>query len=255
MKPPLILPDWPAPPAVRGCVTTRLGGVSAAPFDSFNLAVHVGDDPRAVAANRARLGAHLPAEPLWLDQVHGVEVMDADSQRCGTGDASVARIPGRVCAVLTADCLPVLFCNRSGTVVAAAHAGWRGLASGILERTIWRMGCAPEDILAWLGPAIGPDAFEVGPEVRAAFPEQARDAAAAFRPGEGDRLLADIYLLARLELARIGVHAVFGGGLCTVTQSGLFYSYRRDGRCGRMASLIWIAPADRETAAEPSYQG
>ncbi|MCP4637674.1 MAG: peptidoglycan editing factor PgeF [Methyloversatilis sp.] len=252
---PLILPDWPAPPAVRACVTTRLGGVSAAPFDSFNPATHVGDDAQAVAANRALLRAHLPAEPLWLDQVHGVEVLDADRERCGTGDASIAHRAGSVCAVMTADCLPVLLCNRQGTVVAAAHAGWRGLAMGVLTRTVQRMGGAPGDILAWLGPAIGPDAFEVGPEVRAVFLERLPGAAAAFRPGTGDRLYADIYLLARLELARAGVQAVYGGGLCTVSQAGLFHSYRRDGRCGRMASLIWLARDASELGAELSYQG
>lgn len=236
---PLIVPDWPAPPAVRACVTTRLGGVSAAPFDSFNPASHVGDDAHAVAANRALLRAHLPAEPLWLDQVHGVEVLDADQERCGTGDASIARRAGSVCAVMTADCLPVLFCNRQGTVVAAAHAGWRGLAAGVLSRTVERMECPALDILAWLGPAIGPDAFEVGPEVKDAFAARLARAEDAFRPGEGDRLFADIYRLARLELAQAGVQAVYGGGLCTVGQAGLFHSFRRDGRTGRMASLIW----------------
>lgn len=252
---PLILPDWPAPPSVRACVTTKLGGVSAPPFGPFNPATHVGDDPQAVADNRALLRALLPAEPLWLDQVHGVEVLDADRQRCGTGDASVAHRPNRVCAVMTADCLPVLFCNRQGSVVAAAHAGWRGLVAGVLTRTVERMGCAPADLVAWLGPAIGPDAFEVGPEVRTAFVERLRGAARAFRAGTGDRLYADIYALARLELAAAGVQAVYGGGLCTVSQRELFHSYRRDGRCGRMASLIWIADRAAPFAAEPSYQG
>lgn len=236
---PLIRPDWPAPPGVNAAVTTRLGGVSPPPFGPFNPASHVGDDPAAVAANRALLRACLPAEPLWLDQVHGADVADADSDRTACADASVSHQPGSVCAVLTADCLPVLFCNRQGTVVAAAHAGWRGLAAGVLSRTVERMECPASDILAWLGPAIGPDAFEVGPEVKDAFAARLARAEDAFRPGEGDRLFADLYRLARLELAQAGVHAVYGGGLCTVGQGGLFHSFRRDGRTGRMASLVW----------------
>lgn len=249
---PLILPDWPAPPSVAACVTTRLGGTSVPPFDSFNPATHVGDDPQAVTANRALLRTLLPAEPLWMDQVHGTEVLDADSVCGGSGDASFARQPGRVCAVLTADCLPVLFCNRQGTVVAAAHAGWRGLAMGVLARTVEHMACRPGDVVAWLGPAIGPGAFEVGPEVRAVFLERLPGAACAFASGQGDRLFADIYRLARLSLAGAGVQAVYGGGLCTVRQSGLFHSYRRDGRCGRMASLVWLKGG---AAAEAAYQG
>jgi hypothetical protein len=237
---PLIRPDWPAPAGVHACVTTRLGGDSAPPFGPFNVASHVGDDPQAVAANRARLRALLPAEPVWLEQVHGSAVAEADRVTCATADASVARRPGRVCAVLTADCLPVLFCDRQGTVVAAAHAGWRGLAGGVLANAVACMDCPPEDILAWLGPAIGPAAFEVGPEVRAAFVARLSGAQDAFRPGQGDRLFADIHALARLELAQAGVHAVFGGGLCTVGQPGLFHSYRRDGVTGRMASLVWL---------------
>ncbi|MCQ9376490.1 peptidoglycan editing factor PgeF [Methyloversatilis sp. XJ19-49] len=236
---PLIRPDWPAPPGVHAAVTTRLGGVSQPPFGPFNPASHVGDDPAAVAANRALLRACLPAEPLWLDQVHGADVADADRDRTACADASVSHQPGSVCAVLTADCLPVLFCNRQGTVVAAAHAGWRGLAAGVLSRTVERMGCPASDILAWLGPAIGPDAFEVGPEVKDVFAARLARAEDAFRSGEGDRLFADIYRLARLELAQAGVQAVYGGGLCTVGQAGLFHSFRRDGRTGRMASLIW----------------
>ena len=182
----------------------------------------------------------LPAEPVWLEQVHGTAVADADCVTGATADASVARRPGHVCAVLTADCLPVLFCNRQATVVAAAHAGWRGLAGGVLTNTVARMDCPPEAILAWLGPAIGPAAFEVGPDVHAVFVDRLAGAQDAFRPGKGDRLFADIYALARLELAQAGVHAVFGGGLCTVGQPGLFHSYRRDGVTGRMASLVWL---------------
>lgn len=251
MSLPLIRPDWPAPDGVCAAVTTRLGGVSQPPFGAFNPAAHVGDDADAVAENRALLRACLPAEPLWLDQVHGSEVLDADLGRSGCADASVARRAGVVCAVLTADCLPVLFCNRQGTVVAAAHAGWRGLAGGVLRRTVDAMGCPPSDILAWLGPAIGPAAFEVGPEVRDAFARRLGRVDDAFRQGGGDRLFADIYRLARLELTQAGVGAVFGGGLCTVAQPGLFHSYRRDGRTGRMASLIWMEPA----TAVPPDQG
>lgn len=239
---PLIRPDWPAPPGVRAAVTTKRGGVSLPPYGPFNPAAHVGDAPDAVAANRALLRAILPSEPLWLDQVHGTAVIDADDPDppAACADASVSRLPGRVCAVLTADCLPVLFCDQKGTVVAAAHAGWRGLAAGVLAETVVRMRCPPSEILAWLGPAIGPNAFEVGPEVRAAFVRRMANAGDAFLPGEGDRLHADIHRLARLELAQAGVHAVYGGGLCTFTQAGLFHSYRRDGRTGRMVSLIWI---------------
>lgn len=252
---PLIVPDWPAPACVQARVTTKLGGVSAAPFGSFNPADHVGDDRHAVAANRALLRAQLPSGPVWLDQVHGSEVVDADRIAGARADASVARCSGTVCAVLTADCLPVLFCSRQGDVVAAAHAGWRGLAAGVLARTVERMACPPAEILAWLGPAIGPASFEVGPEVRAVFAAPLPRAEEAFRPGRDDRLMADIYRLARLALARAGVTAVYGGGLCTVGQPGLFHSYRRDGRTGRMASLVWIAPeASRPTAAS-AYQG
>ncbi|WP_018410202.1 peptidoglycan editing factor PgeF [Methyloversatilis thermotolerans] len=237
---PLIRPDWPAPAGVRACVTTRLGGASAPPFGPFNPASHVGDAPDAVSANRALLRAHLPAEPMWLDQVHGVTVADAD-QPCPTqADASVARTPGRVCAVMTADCLPVLLCDRSARVVAAAHAGWRGLAAGVLGRTVRDMAVPPGELMAWLGPAIGPLAFEVGPEVRAAFLQRLPEAGRAFRAGSGDRLFADLYALARMDLAAAGVSAVYGGGLCTFSQAGLFHSFRRDARCGRMASLIWL---------------
>lgn len=252
---PLIVPDWPAPASVQARITTKLGGVSEAPFGPFNPAAHVGDDTRAVAANRALLRAQLPAEPVWLDQVHGSDVVDADRVTAACADASVARRPGAVCAVLTADCLPVLFCSRQGDVVAAAHAGWRGLAAGVLTRTVERMACPPENILAWLGPAIGPEAFEVGPEVRDVFSATLPRADEAFRPGVGDRLLADIYRLARLDLVRAGVTAVYGGGLCTVSQPGLFHSYRRDGRTGRIASLIWIDQADPMPTSESPDQG
>lgn len=249
MPPPdWLTPDWPAPAKVRALMTTRVGGVSVAPYDSLNPASHVGDDPAAVAGNRALLRRHLPAEPLWLNQVHGDRVaevgVDAEG---GEADASLARAPGRVCAVMTADCLPVLFCDRAGSVVAAAHAGWRGLVGGVLERTVEAMAVPPGEILAWLGAAIGPERFEVGEEVRAAFVADDPLAAIAFRPALPGTLdeapkkwLADIYTLARLRLARVGVTAVYGGGLCTVSDPARFFSYRRDGRTGRMASLVWL---------------
>jgi len=238
-----IVPDWPAPARVRALISTRNGGVSAAPFDTLNLATHVGDDPAAVARNRERLRrrARLPAEPHWLEQVHGCAVADLDGSaapRCA--DASVTSTPGEVCAVLTADCLPVLLCNREGTRVAAAHAGWRGLAGGVIEATVDAVGAEGRSVLAWLGPAIGPAAFEVGDEVRAAFVAHDPDAATAFVPNGHGRWLADIYRLARRRLDARGVGFVGGGGYCTITEADRFFSYRRDGHTGRMASLIWI---------------
>lgn len=239
----LIVPDWPAPPNVHACVTTRNGGVSEGPFASLNLAAHVGDDPERVQENRMLLRAALgfESEPGWLNQVHGTRVVRAGSVPAGAeADAALAESPRVVCSVLTADCLPVLFCNDIGTVVAAAHAGWRGLAAGILEQTIAAMGLPPRRLLAWLGPAIGPGAFEVGPEVRARFMADRPQAGAAFQAGAGDRYLADLYLLARQQLETAGVAHVFGGEFCTYSEPELFFSYRRDGVCGRMASMIWL---------------
>lgn len=236
-----IHPDWPAPGNVLALATTRNGGVSKPPFDSFNLGDHVGDDPAAVAQNREILRAFLPAEPRWLKQVHGTSVAHADSLDAPIeADASVAFNPGKVCAVLTADCLPVLFCDRQGTRVAAAHAGWRGLAAGVLEASVTAMQCDPADIMAWMGPAIGPQAFEVGEEVRDVFVHDLPETGTSFIPGQPRKWLADIYGLARLRLARAGVSKVYGGGLCTYTDSNRFYSYRRDKTTGRMASLIWM---------------
>lgn len=237
-----LIPDWPAPANVRALQTLRDGGSSPAPWNSFNLGDHVGDDAARVAANRARLRTELPGEPCWLRQVHGVEVVDVAQVAAGTeADAAYATQAGQVCVVMTADCLPVLFCNRQGTVVAAAHAGWRGLLAGVLENTLAAMHCPPGEVMAWLGPAIGPDNFEVGDEVRSAF--VAHDAAAgeAFRPQAGGKWLADLYALARRRLNAAGVVAIHGGGLCTVADAGRFFSYRRDGVTGRMASLIWLA--------------
>ena len=201
-------------------------------------------DPAAVARNRELLRAFLPAEPKWLKQIHGTAVANADIlQDAVEADAAVAFKPGAVCAVLTADCLPVLFCDRQGTRVAAAHAGWRGLAAGVLEASVAAMQCDPADIMVWLGPAIGPQAFEVGEEVREAFVRDLPAAAAAFVPGQPGKWQADIYVIARLRLARAGVSQIYGGGLCTYTDAGRFYSYRRDKATGRMASLIWLQDA------------
>jgi YfiH family protein len=241
----VIFPQWPAPGCVRAASTIRAGGVSDAPYDSFNLATHVGDAEAAVQANRARLRQRLrlPAEPLWLNQVHGKRIVEAGNAAvgaCPSADASFGRSTGGVCAVMTADCLPVLLCDRAGSVVAAAHAGWRGLAGGVLEATVASLGVEPRQLLAWLGPAIGPAAFEVGSEVRAAFSDVHAAAAAAFVLQPNGRWLADIYHLARIRLAAAGVDAVYGGGSCTFTDRARFYSFRRDKITGRMVSLIWL---------------
>lgn len=242
VSPGLMRPDWVLPAGVQACVTTRAGGVSLAPYASFNLGDHVGDDPAAVRANRARLQAELRVAPLWLSQVHGVVVADADcAQGCPEADAVLARTGRRACAVMTADCLPVLFCADDASVVAAAHAGWRGLAAGVLERTVMAMNVPPARVQAWLGPAIGPQAFEVGDEVRAVFVADDPGAASAFAPGlAGGKWMADLFALARRRLARAGIRGVAGGGLCTVSRTDDFFSYRRDGRTGRFASLIWL---------------
>lgn len=236
-----IVPDWPAPASVRALVTTRTGGVSAGAYASLNLATHVGDDPAAVAENRRRLRALLPAEPLWLSQVHGTTVARAEDAAEGVAaDAAFTRRAGRVCAVLTADCLPVLLCNDAGTVVAAAHAGWRGLAGGVIETALRATNEPPARLLAWLGPAIGPQAFEVGAEVRATFLAHSPDAAAAFAAKENGKWLADLYRLAEQRLNALGVSRVYGGGRCTFLEADCFYSYRREKTTGRMASLIWL---------------
>ncbi len=236
-----IVPDWPAPARVHALQTTRRGGFSGAPYDTLNLGDHVGDDALTVAANRGLLGALLPGEPLWLTQVHGTQVVEAESAGCRpVGDACITRRSHAVCVVMTADCLPVLLCDAAGTVVGAAHAGWRGLAAGVLEATVRAMGEAPGRLLAWLGPAIGPRAFEVGEEVRAAFTAQDPAAAAAFI-AHGDKFLADLYRLARLRLGALGITRIHGGDFCTCEDVARFYSYRRDGRTGRMATLIWMA--------------
>ncbi|CAI8701054.1 peptidoglycan editing factor PgeF [Pseudomonas zeae] len=235
-----LTPDWPAPASVKACVTTREGGVSEAPFDSLNLGDHVDDRPEAVAENRRRLTDHFSIQPAWLQQVHGIAVAHADPGIVATADASWTATPGIACAAMTADCLPALFCDRAGTRVAAAHAGWRGLAAGVLEATLDSLDVPAEEVLVWLGPAIGPKAFEVGPEVREVFINQLPEAAQAFVPSDNaGKFMADIYLLARLRLAERGVTAVYGGGFCTVTDPR-FFSYRRASRTGRFASLIWL---------------
>ncbi len=239
----MLIPDWPAPARVRACSTTRLGGVSSAPYDSLNLGNHVGDSPLHVQDNRQRLlaTAGLPVMPHWLQQVHGTQVINLDqvSSDSLTGDAAYTTRQDRVCAVMTADCLPVLFCSANGDEVAAAHAGWRGLQAGVLEETLRHFHARPADILAWMGPAIGPQQFEVGGEVREAFLQVDPIADCAFVPRNG-KFLADIYQLARLRLEAAGVTQVFGGEYCTVSDSGRFFSYRRDGMTGRMATLIWL---------------
>ena len=237
--------DWPAPHWVRALTTTRRGGYSAPPYDGLNLGDHVGDDPGRVEGNRALLAQrlNLPAQPEWLRQVHGCTVLELPGPGLAcSADASIARGPGRVCAVLTADCLPLLLCDRSGSRVAAVHAGWRGLAEGVVEAAVSRLGVPGPDLLVWLGPAIGPNAFEVGGEVRHAFVSRDEQAVEAFRPARPGHWLADIFQLARLRLHRRGVRFVYGGEYCTVTDPERFYSYRRDGATGRMASLIWIEP-------------
>lgn len=238
-----ITPDWPAPARVRALSTTRIGGISLPPYDSLNLGDHVGDDPQAVTANRQRLEQQLglPAAPCWLEQVHGCDVVEAGVVESGCqADASITCQPGVVCVVMTADCLPLLLCDKQGRCVAAVHAGWRSLLDGVIEMTLERMVLPSEQILAWMGPAIGPDAFEVGDEVFHAFVE--RDAAAAVhfhttRPGHK---LADIYGLARQRLAAKGVAFIGGGRYCTVSERDRLFSYRRDGVTGRMATLIWL---------------
>ncbi len=245
-----IEPQWPAPDSVLALSTTRRGGGSATPWASFNLGHHVGDSESAVAANRQILGSVLPhgAEVSWLSQVHGTAVLEAgQGGLLPEADAQWSRRPGAACAVLTADCLPVLLCSVSGDVVAAAHAGWRGLLAGVLEATVGAMNTSPDHVLAWLGPAIGPAAFEVGPQVRAEFLAAATPAAesvvaACFapHPGRPDYYFADLYALARVRLGALGVTGIFGGGLCTHSDPERFFSYRRDGQTGRMASLILL---------------
>jgi YfiH family protein len=241
--PEFLRPDWPAPASVRAVMTTRRGGVSRGPWEALNLATHVGDDGGAVAANRHRVrhALGLPAEPAWLEQVHGTTVAVLERGHSGPADAAVTFTPGRVCAVLVADCMPVFLASRAGDRVGIAHAGWRGLAGGVIEETVAALDCEPGSLVAWIGPCIGPDAFEVGDEVREAFVDRDPGASGAFRAGRAGRCFADLPALARRRLAALGVRDVSGGGLCTHADAARFYSYRRDGATGRMAALAWLA--------------
>jgi polyphenol oxidase len=236
-----IVPNWPVPSNVGALITTRQGGVSCAPFDGFNLGAHVGDDPSHVAANRALLQRALPDAPAWLEQVHGTAIVDAgegDERPCA--DGAVASRTGIVCAVLTADCLPVLLADSLGTTVGVAHAGWRGLAAGVIEAALAALRLPPERVLAYLGPAISGAEYEVGREVREAFVDHMPAAAGGFTSRIGGKYLCNLYALARMRLAAAGVKQVYGGGYCVYRDTTRFFSYRREGRTGRMASLIWM---------------
>ena len=261
-------PDWPAPGGVRALSTFRNGGASAAPYASLNLGAHVGDVAAAVAENRRRLAreAGLPSQPVWLTQVHGINVADldaadgvggaADSGRparaLAPADAAFTRQPGRVCAILTADCLPILLAADSGNLVAAVHAGWRGLAGGVIEATVQALAAPPAGLMAWLGPAIGPQHFEVGPEVREALLSGDSRAGVDARLGAGSgaeaafalnargRFMADLGALARRRLTALGINRIHGGGECTFAAGDRYFSHRRDGVTGRQATLIWL---------------
>lgn len=243
LDPQWLVPDWDAPARVRAFVTTRAGGVSTGEYASMNLGNRSGDEPARVARNRLIVREALPAMPRWMVQVHGPAVADLDILRevdVATADAAVAGMPGRVGVVLTADCMPLFFCDARGTRVGVAHAGWRGMASGVIENTVRAMGVAPGGVMAWMGPAIGPEAFEVGPEVREAFvaaDERARHAFVQHKPG---KYMADLYALARLALERAGVARVHGGGFCTYREADRFFSYRREQKSGRMGAFIWM---------------
>jgi YfiH family protein len=247
----VITPEWPVPSRVKAFITTRRGGVSLAPFNDFNLALHVGDVEQAVNANRLDLAAFgIPSSIQWLEQIHGVDVLDiAQSTSTQKADALTTRSHNLVCAILTADCLPVFFANTTGTRVAVAHAGWRGLAAGILERTAAFFDAADGEILAYLGPAISRQHFEVGEEVKQAFLQSSSSThirsaiEKSFSPSRrgAQHYYADLYQLARIKLHAVGIEKVFGGSYCTYEQAELFYSYRRDGQTGRMGSLIYLA--------------
>ncbi len=245
-----IVPDWPAPHNVRALFTTRNGGTSSGPYASLNLGDHVGDDPLNVGKNRSLLRRFLPAEPAWLKQVHGpvpVNIDDDHSMAACNGDAAFSRRPGNVCAILVADCLPILVCDHAGSVAGVIHAGWRGLAEGVIERTLSETGAGTMRMMAWLGPAIGPSHFEVGEEVRQAFIQHDAKAAMAFvsHPRNATKWYADLFTLARQRLTKAGIDEVYGGGECTFSDPARFFSYRRDGKTGRMAALIWLTGQGR----------
>jgi len=236
-----IVPDWPVPERVRALITTRSGGASRGPYASFNLGERVGDDAQSVASNRETLRRLLPAEPAWMQQVHGIRVIELGaSGKDEQADAAVARAPGQVCVVLTADCVPVLLADVDGTVVGVAHAGWRGLAAGVIENAVRAMRVAPDRLIAYLGPGIGAQAYEVGTDVVDAMVAVDAQALQAFSPRGSGKFLADLCLLARQRLERLGVTRIHGGSLCTYSDAARFYSFRRDGVTGRMASLIWL---------------
>lgn len=240
----VIKPNWPAPANVQAIQTTRQGGVSLAPYDSLNLAMHVQDAVPAVQQNRQLLHTLVPSAPVWLNQVHGTTVLDAALVHgVPDADAAFTSLPNVVCVTMTADCLPVLLCDKAGTVVAAVHAGWRGLCDGVIEATVAKMPVASSELLAWLGPAIGPNAFEVGADVRAQFIQRDAQAALAFKP-HADKWLANLYLLAQQRLTALGIKQIYGAGInqdfCTYTDAQRFFSYRRESVTGRMASLIWL---------------
>lgn len=243
--PQALIPDWRAPAAVRAALTLRGGGVSAAPFDSLNVGAHVGDSPAAVAENRRRVRSrlNLPGEPAWLEQVHGTRVVELEvpgEPGRGPADAVITRQPGRVCVIQVADCMPIFLAARDASAVAVAHAGWRGLAAGVVEATVAKMALPPGELIAWLGPAISMQRFEVGGEVRDAFLARDPAASGAFAPNHRSRWQCDLAALARRRLAALGVTEVTGGTSCTYADPARFFSFRRDGRCGRMAALIWL---------------
>ena len=244
-----ITPNWPAPHNVKALQTTRLGGVSVAPYASLNLGAHVQDAPLAVAKNRQLLSPYLPSEPVWVNQVHGTDVIDAATSTClQNADASFTSKPNVVCVTMTADCLPVLICDKKGSVVAAVHAGWRGLCDGVIEAAVQKIQVSPSEVLVWLGPAIGPNVFEVGGDVRDQFIAKDSQASQAFKllepSASGDKWLCNLYLIAQQRLNSIGVTAIYGAGVnedfCTYTDQTRFFSFRRDNITGRMASMIWL---------------
>jgi YfiH family protein len=257
-EPILIVPDWPAPVRVRAVSTERRYGLSESDFRSCNFGAHVGDASRAVATNRAALAKTLGLidQPYWLDQVHSTSVLDLDSYYRHRPDETTGLLPaadgavssrvGRACVVMTADCLPVLFCDNLGSRVGVVHAGWRGLASGILPMAIARMGIDPSNLMAWLGPAISQSAYEVGREVREAFVDFDPGAAVFFEANKSGRWQADLYGLASRSLQSAGLHAIYGGNFCTYTESERFFSYRRKNPCGRMATLIWLSSSEAD---------
>ena len=246
-----IIPNWPAPANVKALQTTRAGGISLAPYDSLNLGMHVKDNPLHIAQNRQMLGQFLPSEPVWLKQVHGIKVVDAANTHCEPeADASFTTRSNVVCVTMTADCLPVLLCDQAGTRVAAVHAGWRSLCDGVIEATFLQLQANQlalnakdyinsRNYMAWLGPAIGSQAFEVGGEVRAQFIAQDAQAESAFK-AHGDKYLGDLYQIATQRLNKLGITQIYGGGLCTFGDKARFFSFRRDGNTGRMGTFIWL---------------